>query len=199
MRQPIPPFHDALASNGPAADRADKLALYAWLVGSWELDAVLRRPDGSTEQKRGFISAGWVLEGRAIQDVFTIPGLFYGSTLRVYDPALDAWHCHWSDPLRQVYFQAIGRACGSEIVNEGPEPESLARVYGMRVAPGNPARLRWVFGDITANAFRWRSERSTDGAEWLLQREYFVRRAAGVEHFPGMRDLPRPVSPDQRP
>lgn len=171
-----PLFHDALGSEGPAADRAAKLALYAWLVGRWELDVVLRRPDGSSEKSRGFVSAGWVLEGRAIQDVFAVPGLFYGSTLRVYDPDLDAWHCHWSDPQHQVYFRMMGRAHGGEIVNEGPEPDSLARVYGMRVTPGNPAMLRWIFGDITEDAFRWRSERSTDGADWRLQREYFARR-----------------------
>lgn len=176
MPQSVPPFRDALCSAGPIADRAEKLALYAWLVGRWELDVILQRSDGSSERRGGAVSAGWVLEGRAIQDVFAVPGFFYGSTLRVYDPDLDGWHCHWSDPLHQVYFQMIGRAHGDEIINEGPEPENLARVYGMQVTPGRPATLRWIFSDIGENGFRWRSERSTDGTGWRLQREYRARR-----------------------
>jgi hypothetical protein len=179
MSRTVPAFVAALCSDGPRPDRKDGLNLYAWLVGRWRLDVVMRRPDGSTEQKHGFVSAGWVLEGRAIQDVFAVPDLFYGSTLRVYDPEIDGWHCHWSDPLRNAYFQMIGRAHGSEIVNEGREPESLARVYGVRSASDRPATLRWIFSDITDAAFRWRSERSTDGTTWQLQREYFALRERG--------------------
>lgn len=177
MPATVPHLVDALCSAAPAADRTDKLELYAWLVGRWDLDVVLRRSDGSTESKRGIVSAGWVLEGRAIQDVFAVPGLFYGSTLRVYDPTIDAWHCHWTDPLHQVYFQMIGRARGTEIVNEGREPPSLARVYGAQISPDTKATLRWIFSDITSAGFRWRSERSLDGGPWELQREYFAQRA----------------------
>lgn len=177
MPQSIPSFHEALSSDGPAADRARGLALYAWLPGRWALEVILRRSDGSAERKSGFVSADWVLQGRAVQDVFAVPGLFYGTTLRVYDANLDAWHCHWSDPLHQVYFRMIGRARGDEIINEGPEPEELARVYGMTVNPGKPATLRWIFSDITDGAFRWRSERSANGTDWQLQREYCARKA----------------------
>jgi hypothetical protein len=172
----VPSFADALHSDGPSPDREDGLSLYAWLVGRWQLDAVMRKADGSTERKRGFVSAGWVLEGRAIQDVFAVADLFYGSTLRIYDTETAGWHCHWSDPLRQVYFQMIGRSRGGEIVNEGREPESLARVYGAQSASDRPATLRWIFSDITDTTFRWRSERSTDETNWQLQREYFARR-----------------------
>jgi len=77
------------------------------------------KADGSTERKRGFVSASRVLEGRAIQNVFAVSGPFYGSTLRVYDPAIEGWHCHWSAPLRQVYFQMIGKSRAGEVVNEG--------------------------------------------------------------------------------
>jgi hypothetical protein len=169
-------FIDALHSRAPASDRADRMALYAWLVGRWNLDVVIRRPDGTEQSMHGLVCAGWVLEGRALQDVFAVPGLFYGSTLRVYDPGLDAWHVLWSDPLNQIYFRMIGRAHGNEIVNEGKEPASLARLYGAVPPAGAEATVRWIFADITASSFRWRSERSTDGTAWQLQREYFGRR-----------------------
>jgi hypothetical protein len=168
---------EGLHSNGPAPDRAEKLKLYGWLVGRWNLDVTIHKNDGTREAMHGSVHAGWVLEGRAIQDVFAVPGLFYGTTLRVYDPALDVWNVSWSDPMNQVYLSLTGRAHGQEIINEGKESPSLARLYGERdVARG--ATIRWTFGDIESSAFRWRSERSIDGTNWQLQREYVGRRVS---------------------
>jgi hypothetical protein len=85
-------FIDALASDGPAADRADKMKLYGWLIGRWTMDAIVHLEDGSRHQGAGEIYFGWALEGRAIQDVWMLPGVFYGTTPRIYDPNIDAWH-----------------------------------------------------------------------------------------------------------
>ena len=112
-------FLVALRADGPAPDRAGRMGLYAWLIGSWEMDAVVHAEDGTTHRSRGEVHAGWVLEGRAIQDVWIFPGVFYGSTLRVYDPGLDAWHIHWSDPLRQYYSRQLGRARGFGVTRHG--------------------------------------------------------------------------------
>jgi hypothetical protein len=173
---PTPTFIEALHSEGPAADRAEKMALYAWLVGRWSMDAVFYRNDGTTQTAQGMICAGWVLEGRAIQDIFAVPGLFYGTTLRVYDPGLDAWHILWTDPLNQVYVNQIGRALGNEVLQEGKESPSLARLYQTSHAGAAEATIRWIFSEITAKSFRWHSERSTDGVNWQLQREFFAKR-----------------------
>ena len=83
-------FIGALASDGPAADRADKMKLYGWLIGRWTMDAIVHLDDGRRHQGSGEIHFGWSLEGRAIQDVWILPGVFYGTTLRVYDPNIDA-------------------------------------------------------------------------------------------------------------
>ena len=95
------------------------MGLYGWLIGRWEMDAVTYADDGSKHTGRGEIHFGWVLEGRAIQDVWILPGIFHGTTLRVYDPGIDAWHILWSDPVRQYYARQIGRARGNDIVQEG--------------------------------------------------------------------------------
>ena len=95
------------------------MGLYGWLVGDWDMDAVMHSDDGSRHEGRGTIHFGWVLEGRAIQDVWILPGVFYGTTLRVYDPGIDAWHILWSDPVRQFYTRQVGRARGADIVQEG--------------------------------------------------------------------------------
>jgi hypothetical protein len=34
-----------LFSNGPAANRADKMGLYGWLVGDWTMETVMHMPD----------------------------------------------------------------------------------------------------------------------------------------------------------
>ena len=132
-------FIRALHSDKPAADRAEKMRLYGWLIGRWTFAATVHRDDGTTHKGEGEIHFAWVLEGRAIQDVWILPGVFYGTTLRVYDPGIDAWHILWSDPLRQVYSRQIGRARGDDIVQHGKNDVGEA--------------VRWSFTQITPNRF----------------------------------------------
>lgn len=167
---------DALQAEGPAADRVGKMDLYGWLVGSWELDVTGFLPDGSKRRRPGEWHFGWALEGRAIQDVWIVPPRgaarqgdaaanvnSYGTTLRVYDPRIDAWHIQWTDPVTQTYFTMIGRRQGDDIVQLGKGPD------------GN--LIRWSFAEITPNSFRWRGEVSADdGATWRLNVEFLARR-----------------------
>ena len=168
-------FLEALDAGGPAADRAGNMHLYGWLVGSWELDVVGYPDNGPQRRRPGEWHFGWVLEGRAIQDVWIVPSRqargpgdavengYYGTTLRVYDPRIDAWHIQWTDPVSQTYFTMIGRKQGEAIVQEGTG------------AGGN--LIRWSFSEITAKSFRWRGELSADdGATWRLNVEFFARR-----------------------
>jgi hypothetical protein len=170
------PLVRALLADRPAPDRAENLKLYSWFVGKWEMDVAMRGVGDTQETMRGMVSAAWVLEGRAIQDVFAVPGLFYGTSLRFYDPNINAWQVFWIDPLKSVFFRMIGRAQGNEIVNEGKETPELARAYGL--PEHSSATVRWIFAKITPNSFHWRSERSADGECWSIQREYFARRVA---------------------
>jgi hypothetical protein len=157
---------NTLHTDGPAAGLADKMALYGRFIGSWEMDSVFHNGDGTRAPgPRGRIHFGWVLEGRAIQDVWVLPGHFYGTTLRVYDPTLDAWHILWSDPVKQYYTRQIGRVQGDDIVQEGHDSAGTA--------------VRWSFTEIEPTSFRWIGERSTDGgATWRKQVEFFARRAS---------------------
>ena len=156
-------FITSLHADRPAPDRAERMSLYAWLVGSWGMDAVVHADDGTTHRGVGEVHAGWVLDGRAIQDVWILPGAFHGTTLRVYDPGLDAWHILWSDPLRQYYARQVGRAGHGGIVQEGTDDAG--------------ERTRWSFSEITASSFRWRGERSRDaGATWQLRADFSLRR-----------------------
>jgi hypothetical protein len=164
MQAPDDGFLRRLLAEGPAADRAEKMSLYGWLIGDWTMDCTLFLDDGTTQKGAGEIHFRWALEGRAIQDVWILPGVFYGTTLRVYDTQLDAWHIIWSDPLRPYYSRQLGRASGSDIVQLGTD------------ADGTPTR--WSFGNIKSDSFVWRGERSPDGgATWRLQAEFLARRS----------------------
>jgi hypothetical protein len=157
------PLLAALHADGPVPDRADKMGLYAFLIGSWTMEGFALRADRTQHKDRGEIHAGWVLEGRAIQDVWIFPTVFHGSTLRIYDPGLDAWHIIWSDPLKQYFSRQLARAAGNDIVQEGRAE--------------NNDIVRWRFIERTNDKFRWLGERSdSSGNNFKLQAEFFARR-----------------------
>jgi hypothetical protein len=149
--------------------------LYGQFVGSWNgtlkyLDADAIRLETTAE-----VYFGWVLEGRAIQDVWIAPSrhgrkdsellLMHGSTFRVYDPQNDLWHITWIDPVKQVCNCMTGRKIGDEIVQE------------YRNEKGK--RCQWLFTKITKESFHWISRESADNGEsWKERGEFFLRRRA---------------------
>ena len=159
------PLARKLLASGPTAEYGENINLYGFLPGSWETDGVFHRPEGGTVEKRGEIHAGWILDGRAIQDVWALSDLFYGTTLRIYDPSQNAWHVHWHDTLKQYYPRQIGRAEGPDIVQLG------------RAEAGD--LLRWRFTEIQPDSFHWIADVSSDeGANWKLQLDILARRLA---------------------
>jgi hypothetical protein len=171
-------FLNALGANGPAADRAGKMGLYGRFVGSWDLDVTQFPDSGVRRQRKGEWHFGWTLEGRAIQDVWIVPprgelrhgdattnANSYGTTLRVYDPRIDAWQIQWTDPVTLNFLHMIGRPHGDDIVQLGARPD------------GKP--VRWSFSEITHDSFHWRGEISDDeAATWRLNVEFLARRVA---------------------
>jgi hypothetical protein len=171
-------FAQVLHAAGPDPARANALALYAWMVGRWDMEVTTILEDGTTHGGRGEIHAGWVLQGRAIQDVWMIPrlrdrqpgigplqgaGNWYGTTLRIFDPALDAWRILWSDPATNFFAQQIGRAQGADIVQIGPDPRG--------------GSVRWVFSEIQRDSFHWTGERAPDDRNWRREVDIRAHRA----------------------
>jgi hypothetical protein len=107
-----------------------------------------------------------VLEGRAVQDVWIIPrpagspalpiaGNWYGTTLRVYDPTIDAWRISWFDPGRGIFRQQIGRPHDADIVQEG--------------ATEAGELTRWSFTEISEDFFHWLGEvKPATATDWRL-------------------------------
>ncbi len=171
---------EVLGAGGPAADRAADMMLYSWLIGSWDVEVLDRHPDGAPRPATGEWHFGWILEGRAIQDVFIVPrraertmdgtalaGNRYGTTLRVFNPADGTWRIDWTNPVTQARNSMIARKAGAEIVQDGLDAED------------GVGRYRWIFSEITPNAFRWRAEVSSDGGRsWQITVAFRATRSA---------------------
>jgi hypothetical protein len=98
--------------------------------------------------------------------VMPVAGNWYGTTLRVYDPSLDAWRIYWIDPATNSFRQQIGRRRGSDIVQEGTTESG--------------ALSRWSFTAITPRSFHWKGEASLDNAaSWRLMVEVLAERVTG--------------------
>jgi len=157
----------ALLADGPAAQYREKLMVFGQFVGDWEFRGVEYHADGSRVTDRGEIEFAWVLEGRAVQDVWIErersdgQTKIYGTTLRVYDPTLDAWRIVWANPPTGSQQTMLARKKGDEIVLQGKNPDGIA--------------IRWIFSEIKPDSFRWRGERF-DGASWHVYEECFPRR-----------------------
>jgi pimeloyl-ACP methyl ester carboxylesterase len=142
--------------------------LFGQFVGDWDVKVTYHAPGGKRSEATGTWTFGWALEGRAIQDVWRVATptqnpLGYGTTVRFYDPKIDAWRVTWHGLLNGTVYRFLARQQGSEIVMEGQEPGE---------------RARWIFYEIQADSFRWRAVTSSDGGQsWSTEQEMEVRRS----------------------
>jgi len=170
-----------LAADGPHPQHADMMMLFGRLVGSWDLDVFVYEADGTRREFTGEWHFGWVLEGRGIQDVIIVRprgdgakaagsqgGI--GSTLRVYDPRMDAWWICFMGPADREFSTLFAR----------PEPEGRIVLEGQwSIGQKDGARFEWSFSDITERSFRWEGRISADhGVTWRLGEEMQARRRA---------------------
>ena len=171
-------FPSLLAAPARSAEVPEAEDVYGWLVGSWELEVLhYKAVDVSMHHLTGEAHFGWVLEGRAIQDVWIMPRApervpaldktnnMYGTTLRVWDSAMQAWRIHWINPVTGHREQQMGRRIGKDIVQVGGRLDGTA--------------TRWRFTEITPDSFHWIGEAlEPDGHTWKLEGEFRARRIA---------------------
>jgi hypothetical protein len=161
-----------LGAAGPYAPLADRLDTFGRFIGAWDLEWHGTGHDGVDVVVPGELTFGWILDGRAVQDVWRVPldpadarrmRAFHGTTVRFYDAAIDAWRSTWLDPVNGRVRRFIGRPRpGGGVVLDGIDDDPLER---------------WSFLDVTADRFRWLGEASHDGGRtWAQTDQMWARR-----------------------
>jgi len=158
----------ALPAPGPHPSLGAEAKLWDQLVGTWDCDYTFYAEDGKTTRAKGELLFGWILDGRAVQDIWiTYPQKpnderEIGTSLRFFDPKSGMWRVVFILPTLNILTTVEGRARGGRIVLEGQTADK---------------RRRWSFNDITPTSFVWRGEQSRDGGKtWRLVEEHQMRR-----------------------
>jgi hypothetical protein len=171
MRNPL--LRHLLVTDSPHPLLGDAAAVFDRFVGSWAMDCVFTAVDGAQTTISGEWHFGWILAGRAMQDVL----YFYpkgqrptsqaemrgGTTLRLFDPKSRQWQVSWFAALRGEVIHLRGGAEGGRIVLRGLDVDG--------------APLRWSFNDVQDDRFRWLGETSADGGStWRVEQEMQLQR-----------------------
>jgi hypothetical protein len=156
-----------LPAPRPHPSLGDSAQIFDQLVGTWDTDYTFYAADGTTSRRSGEVLFGWIIDGRALQDVWISHPMDaerdLGTTVRFYDAKTATWRVVWVHPASGVITTLNGGAVGDRIVLRGQ---------------GNDGSLlRWSFNDIQANSFLWRGEASyNSGESWRLTGEYLMTR-----------------------
>lgn len=158
-----------LPADGPLPALAEALMLFGQFVGAWDVDMEFYDDSGRRVSRRaGTWSFGWVLDGRAIQDVLIYPmtsapdaaapgARGIGTSLRYFDPNTDKWHVIWVGAVTGVIVTLHAEQVDDEIhLHSEPEPDGTLN--------------HWMFTDITTDSFLWKGYESGGGGEtWRLR------------------------------
>ncbi|MFI7062881.1 hypothetical protein ACIBL3_18005 [Kribbella sp. NPDC050124] len=167
-------FAGLMVSDGPRAEYEKAFRPFAPLIGSWDLDVSWYDDDGNvTRQTKGEWHFAWVLDGRAVADIWITPSRAaratdgdgeWGLSIRIHDPELDAFRSTWMGPKAAFVMTFIARAEADSIRLESREPLAT--------------KTRWIFTGITETGFQWRNEdEDADGNITVRQRFVATRPA----------------------
>jgi len=159
----------ALGASSPHPSLGEEARVFDRLVGTWDCDYGFFLDDGSVRHKKGELLLGWILDGRAVQDIFvTYPTdgekeRRIGTTVRFFDTALKKWRVVFVGPQFNYLVTVQGGLEGDRIVLRGVDSD------------GSP--IRWSFNDIKSDSFLWRGEKSRDGGKtWKVEEEHHMTR-----------------------
>ncbi len=167
-------FAGALISGGPS-DELQAARDLDWLIGGWKAEVTDFDEDGRQRKGSGEWWFAWVLEGRALQDVWIAPARRdrvsphpekaihnrYGTTIRHFVEQNGVWRIAWFNPVSGAVNHLSGAREANRMVLIGEEE-------------GTP--IRWSFHDITPQSFTWLGESQQRNGEWVRQAVFEVSR-----------------------
>jgi hypothetical protein len=161
-----------LQAAGPQPSLGDQANVFSRLVGAWDIGYAFFSKDGATTLATGAFSAGWVMDGRVMQCLYTIdPSAtrkekFIGTSLSYFDVKSQTWRLFFIDPENDAVIRVTGGAVGNDRIMFLTQ-ETDGKTY------------RWSFNDIRPDAFVYRDEISRDGGNtWTLREEDHMKRRA---------------------
>jgi len=158
----------------PHSALGDQTRLWAPFIGTWDCDYTFYLADGNVRHAQGELDFGWILDGRAIQDLWiTYPKTSeeereIGTSIRFFDDKSRTWRVVFVSPKYNAIVTVQGGVEGDRIVLKGEDV--------------NGGQRRWSFNDIKEDSFTWRGEKSRDGGKtWRLEEEHHMRRRPPAE------------------
>jgi hypothetical protein len=159
-----------LQAMGPHPSLGDQAKVFGRFVGTWDVEYTNFSKDGKVTHRSGEFIAGWVMDGRAVQDLFIVypwaarKEREVYTTLRYFDPKSGTWRATFIDPEDASVARFTGGAVGDDRI-----------VFQSQDFDGK--ETRWSINDIRPDSFVWREEESGDGGKtWRLQAEYHMKR-----------------------
>ena len=167
------PLMNVLLASGQNEAGASELALFGQFEGAWDLDVSWFKNGDLIREEKGEWHFGWILDGRAMQDVWVVPTRAeqergsppyeYGTSVRFFDAELGAWRSTWIGPVQGSVRPFTAKRRGEEIVLSGQQIDGK--------------EIEWVFSDIRPDAFSWRFvKRTNDGSGWETVQAFECRR-----------------------
>lgn len=166
-----------LQAAGPHASLGSGAEALGRLVGTWEVEYSFFPKDGKVKHKSGAYSAGWIMDGRALQDIWTVDASgdrkqreIY-TTLHYVDPKSGTWYATFVDPEHT----SVARFTGSVVDGD--------RIVILTQDLSDGKEDRWSYNGIQADSFVFRDEQSGDGGKtWrLLEEDRFTRRGVAQQ------------------
>jgi hypothetical protein len=165
-----PDLAAALKATSPHPALGDQAQVVGRLIGTWDVEYTTFAKDGTADRRTGEFIVEWVMDGRAIQDLWIVHPSGKRKEREVYTDL------HW--------FDAKSRTWRSAFVD--PEHGSVARFTGgpvgndryvLQTPDFGSNQTRWSFYDIRRDSFAVRGEASgDDGKTWKLESEYRMKR-----------------------
>lgn len=164
-------FYDLLTLN--KSMESNSLELFGQFIGSWEWSGFDYDEKGTKTETSGKWIFETVLNGTAIQDIFTFQNpnfakdgkkyLEYGTTIRFPMEDGRIWKSIWIGPMNKVIRIFETRRINDEIV--------------LNSKIENGELIQWIFSKITGETFQWRGEKSFDeGKTWFLYEDLNAKR-----------------------
>ncbi len=160
-----------LHAAGPHPGLGSGLSLFGQFIGSWDLRVRFFNEEGDVSfDEPGTWSFGWILDGRAVQDLLTYPNAGsarpgergIGTSIRLYDAATGTWSVYWLGATSNTRITLTAKATDDGIRLDGPDVD------------GSP--LRWTFTDITPGSFQWQGRIQDADGSWRLEQDMLAHR-----------------------